>query len=131
MDSLFDHEKLDAYRYAVEFAAWAGEIIEKLPAKLSVRNQLDRASTSAVLNIAEGNGKFSLRDRRRYLEIATGSALECAGCIDILVVRKCLDANEARLGKLKLQKVVAPLIGLINSLERRIGEPEPPIYEIG
>jgi four helix bundle protein len=130
MEPSFDHESLDAYRAAVEFAAWAGEVIEKLPAKLSARDQLDRASTSAVLNIAEGNGKFSLRDRRRYFEIALGSELECAGCIDILVVRKYRTLAEARVGKTKLQRAVSPLIGLIRSLERRIGESESPVYEV-
>jgi four helix bundle protein len=130
MEPSFDHESLDAYRAAVEFAAWAGEVIEKLPAKLSARDQLDRASTSAVLNIAEGNGKFSLRDRRRYFEIALGSELECAGCIDILVGRKYRTLAEARVGKTKLQRAVSPLIGLIRSLERRIGESESPVYEV-
>ena len=130
MNPLFDHEKLNAYRSAVEFAAWAGELIEKLPAKLSARDQLDRASTSAVLNIAEGNGKFSLRDRRRYFEIALGSALECAGCIDVIVVRKYLTEVEANVGKIKLQRAIGPLIGLVQSLDKRLGEPEPPIYEV-
>ena len=40
------------------------------------------------LNIAEGNGKFSTIDRARFLEIARGSALECAACLDVLAVRK-------------------------------------------
>src|SRR5438067_12729265 len=46
------------------------------------------ASTSIPLNIAEGNGKFSARDRARFFEMARGSTLECAACLDVLLVRK-------------------------------------------
>src|SRR5947207_6782236 len=46
------------------------------------------ASTSIPLNIAEGNGKFSAKDRARFFEMARGSALECAACLDVLLVRK-------------------------------------------
>ena len=38
------------------------------------RNQLDRASTSVPLNIAEGNGKFTSLDRCRFFDNARGSA---------------------------------------------------------
>ena len=83
----FDHEKLRAYQEALKFAAWVEPIIERLPHKLAARDQLDRASTSIVLNIAEGNGKRSHPDRCRYFDISRGSALESAACLDVLVAR--------------------------------------------
>jgi four helix bundle protein len=46
------------------------------------RDQLLRASQSIPLNIAEGNGKGTNADRRRFFEIARGSALECASIQD-------------------------------------------------
>ena len=52
-----------------------------------VKDQLDRASTSIALNIAEGNGKYALKDRCRFFDIAHGSALECASAQDILVAK--------------------------------------------
>lgn len=117
---MFDHEKLDAYRNALDFVAWSGEIIDRLPTKVAVRNQLDRASTSVVLNIAEGNGKFALRDRRRYFDIALGSAFESASCLDVLLVRKYVSLEEAQAGKGKLKRTVGTLVGLIRSVENRI-----------
>ena len=109
----FDHEKLRAYQEALRFAAWVEPIMEKLPAKLSARDQLDRASTSIVLNIAEGNGKRSHPDRCRYLDIARGSALECAACLDVLVARRKLNPDDTTEGKRLLLAVVSLVAGLI------------------
>ncbi len=109
----FDHEKLRAYQEALHFAAWAGPMIESLPGKLAARDQLDRASTSAVLNIAEGNGKRSHADRCRYLDIARGSAVECAACLDVLVARAFVPADKAAQGKEILLAVVSLVAGLL------------------
>lgn len=72
---VFDHERLDVYRIAIEFVAWTGDLLAGPLAncRLSAVSQLDRASTSIPLNIAEGNGKRSARDRCRYLDNARGS----------------------------------------------------------
>jgi four helix bundle protein len=96
----FDHEKLDVYRDSIAFCAWVGDFLPSIPSKASAKDQLDRASTSIPLNIAEGNGKFSVRDRSRFLEMARGSALECAACLDVLVARKL--ANPEQLGERKV-----------------------------
>jgi four helix bundle protein len=109
----FDHEKLRAYQESLAFAAWVGPVIDRLPAKLSARDQLDRASTSLVLNLAEGNGKRSHPDRCRYFDIARGSAVECAACLDVLVARRVLNPEEIAPGKEILLGVVALVSGLI------------------
>jgi len=59
MKTYFDHEKLNVYQASIEFVSWAEVLIESLPKSLAATNQLDRASTSISLNIAEGNGKFT------------------------------------------------------------------------
>ena len=73
---IFDHEKLAVYQEGINFVAWAGEVIQKCQGGLAAKDHLDRASTSIPLNIAEGNGKWSGKDRAHYLEIARGSAME-------------------------------------------------------
>jgi four helix bundle protein len=109
----FDHEKLRAYQQALLFAAWVEPLLEKLPAKLAARDQLDRASTSIVLNIAEGNGKRSHPDRCRFLDLARGSTVECAACLDLLVIKQRLSQAEANEGKLILLAIVSLVAGLI------------------
>ena len=61
-----------------------------------VKDQLDRASTSIPLNIAEGNGKYAPKDRCRFFDIAHGSALECAAGLDILVAKAKLTPEQIR-----------------------------------
>ena len=113
MNAGFDHEKLTVYQEAVKFVAWADEILENLPKGLAVHGQLDRASTSIPLNIAEGNGKYTAPDRCRFFDIARGSALECAACLDLLVAKKRL--AQAEPGKEILVRIVSMLVGLIRS----------------
>ena len=75
----------------------------------SARDQWLRASQSIPLNIAEGNGKTSEADSRRYFEIARGSALECAAVQDVLVAGKALKPGESQERKNELERMVAML----------------------
>jgi len=125
----FDHEKLLAYQRSIQFVAWASQLLEPLPAKLAVADQLDRASTSVPLNIAEGNAKFTAPDRCRYLDTARGSALESAACLDVLVAKGRCTVEQVEEGKRILQETVSLLIGLTKSVSPgRLGE-EPPPYQ--
>jgi four helix bundle protein len=118
----FDHEKLRVYQEALAFVAFADSLLGELSMKAAARDQLDRASTSIPLNIAEGNGKRSRVDRCRYLDIARGSALECAACLDVLVIKKQISAERAASGKEILVPVVSMLIGLLQSFDASFQE---------
>jgi four helix bundle protein len=124
MNPRFDHEKLNVYQASLTFITWATELISKVDVKAAVKDQLDRASTSVPLNIAEGNGKFAIKDRCRFLDFARGSALECAACLDVLVAKKLSEEAVVRAGKEQLFEIVSMLMGLISSLTARIGEEE-------
>jgi four helix bundle protein len=127
MNPRFDHEKLNVYQASLKFVTWATELISNVQVKAAVKDQLDRASTSVPLNIAEGNGKFAIRDRCRYLDFARGSALECAACLDVLVAKQLTDTGAIAEGKQQLFEIVSMLMGLIKSLTSRIGE-DPGVY---
>ena len=111
----FDHEKLDVYIQAIAFVAWATEFAEGTLSKCrqSAVRHLDRAGTSIALNIAEGNGKRSLADRCRYLDIARGSALESAACLDVLVASKAVRVDQIATGKAILLRIVAMLSKMV------------------
>jgi four helix bundle protein len=119
MKTYFDHEKLDVYQEAIAFCGWVGELLAEIGTKAAAKDQLDRASTSLPLNIAEGNGKFSTVDRARFLEIARGSALECAACLDVLEVRKLVAAERIVPAKEKLVRIVNMLMGMLKRFSGR------------
>jgi four helix bundle protein len=121
----FDHEKLDVYREAIAFIVWLSALLEAMNRIGEVKDHLDRASTSIVLNIAEGNGKYSLKDRCRFFDIAHGSAVECAAGLDILVAKTKLTPDQIRPGKESLQRIVRMLIGLIKRNSSRDYEKGP------
>ena len=119
MKTYFDHEKLDVYRDAIAFCGWTGELLNSISAKAAAKDQLDRASTSIPLNIAEGNGKFSAKDRARFLEIARGSALECAAALDVLVARKLATLEQIESAKENLVRIVQMLMGMLRRFSGR------------
>jgi four helix bundle protein len=112
-EAWFDHEKLEVYREAIGFVAWLSALLEGTLRIGDVKDQLDRASSSIPLNIAEGNGKFTSKDRCRYFDTAHGSTLECAAGLDVLVAKGKATPDQIRPGKESLQRIVRMLIGLI------------------
>jgi four helix bundle protein len=129
MKIYFDHEKLDVYQEAIAFCGWVGAFLTAISAKAAAKDQLDRGPTSIPLNIAEGNGKFSAKDRARFFEMARGSALECAACLDVLLVRKLAGEEQVLPSRESLARIVQMLIGLLRKFSERAGflrEEEPP-----
>jgi four helix bundle protein len=120
----FSHEKLVVYQKAIAFVAWCEPLLQRLPASLPAREQLDRASTSVPLNLAEGNGKFSVKDRSRYFQISQGSALECAACLDVLVAKGRCSLDDVGTGKALLEQIVNMSMKLLAALDSRIAEDE-------
>ena len=115
---ILDHERLDVYRLALDFLVLANQVMEKLPRGHGhLCDQLTRASTSIVLNLAEGAGKHSKADKRRYYLSARGSATESAALLDVLSRLALLDEAGHKAGKEMLVRVVSMLIKLAQSLE--------------
>lgn len=56
---------------------------EKVRTKDFLKLQLLRASSSVVLNLAEGSGKDTLKDQRRFYIIALGSLREVQAILEI------------------------------------------------
>jgi four helix bundle protein len=106
----FDHESLDVYRVGLEFVGWAGRLAVGLSGThRHARDQLLRSAQSIPLNVAEGNGKRAGGERRRYFEIARGSAMECAATLDVLVALGARSDQEVSEGKELLLRMVAML----------------------
>jgi four helix bundle protein len=101
--------RFDAYRLSIDFRRI---VVTWLPLKRAeLSNQLDRASLSVSLNIAEGAGRVSPRERARHYAIARGSAVECLACVDLLELETPVPSMaEARTVLLRLLMVLSGLI---------------------
>jgi four helix bundle protein len=94
VEQLFHHESLDVYKISLDFMRW----FTGLPGgrELSDRwcREIDKSATGMVLNVAEGNGRYSAVDHQRFLDIAAASTVKTAAYLD-LYAQKALPAHLA------------------------------------
>lgn len=122
----FDHEKLDVYQFELKFIAWVTPLLAAIRHSSEtptgeVRDQLDRASLSTLLNTAEGNGKRRGQGRAKFFDDARGSATECAACLDALVAKGAVSPERIVEGKLMLLRIVSMLCGLVDRFDDPMG----------
>lgn len=116
--SIFDHEKLDVYQQALTFVGWCEDLRKQQLVSRSVQTTLDRTSTAQALNIAEGNGKFSVKDRCRFVEHARTAALQAAANLDVVNARRSEFRGQAMEGKAMLSSSVRMLVAWQKSILR-------------
>ncbi|PLX32908.1 MAG: four helix bundle protein [Ignavibacteria bacterium] len=110
----FDHEQLGAYQNAKVFSESIFVYVNRLDSqKRNTRDQLSRAVESILYNIAEGNGKSTATERRRFFRTAKASALECAAIIDVLHIQGIVSESGREQLRKELADVIRPLSGLI------------------
>jgi four helix bundle protein len=117
-EPLPDCERLDAYRVAVEFQVLAASMASgrRLGA---LRGQLDRASVSIVLNIAEGSGRFAAAEKAHFYLIARGSALECVAALSLMSARSLVRPEAYRRSRSLLTRIIAMLTRLAAAMQAR------------
>lgn len=107
---MLDHERLDVYQCAIRFVTAVLKVLAQMPkGQAQLADQLRRAAFSIPLNIAEGAGKVTSRDRSRFHAIARGSAMECGAILDILALMEILPAADLTAAKALLVRIVSML----------------------
>jgi four helix bundle protein len=115
--TVFDHEKLDVYQAAIEFVGLADDVIERLPrGRAYLADQLQRAATSIPLNIAEGAGEYSRKDKARFYRMSLRSATECAALLDVCRRLRVLEEQLFFAGRDLLIRIVAMLTKMVLNL---------------
>ena len=74
----YNFEKLEVWKFSIEFAKKVYEITESFPdiEKFGLISQIRRAVVSISSNVAEGSAKQSLKDQARFTKMAFGSLME-------------------------------------------------------
>ena len=110
----FDHEKLDVYKIAFKFVMATEAIINQFPkGRAYLIDQLQRASSSVLLNIAEGAGEFSENEKIRFYRMARRSATECSSILDICKGLNFLEEESYLAIRGLLLRIVAMLTKLV------------------
>ena len=106
---MFPFEKLDAWQKAEDLAVEVYSLLPKFPAteQYALCQQIRRAVSSISLNIAEGSGRFSAKEKVRFIEIAFGSLRETYSQLHLA----------QRLGYLSEEELI-PIYGQFVNLEK-------------
>lgn len=79
-------------------------------------DQAARASLSILLNIAEGAGRFSNRDKKNFYVVSRASALECSALVDVLEDLALLPLDACASLRLRIDEISKMLFGMIRSI---------------
>ena len=81
----FYYRRLEVYQNAKQLAIKIKGTLQKFPVeeRFALSDQLRRASTSVMFNIAEGCGRYAPRERVRFLDIANGSVMEVSSELEL------------------------------------------------
>ncbi len=110
---MFGHDKLQCYQLAMVLAKEMPRMIENWPAGTSyLQDQLKRALSSIILNIAEGNGRITKPDRKRFFIIARGSTNEVAAILDVAYAYQWVNETTHALFKENLLRITKILYKL-------------------
>ena len=103
--------------FVEKFEALCGQI--KWGQFYFLKDQLRRAASSIVLNIAEGSGKWSKKDKANYYRMSQASANECLAAVDLLKIYRLVGPE--RFDDLKgiLRDIALDLHALKKSIESR------------
>ena len=114
---MFDFHKLTVYQKTKtvnkELLSFTIGLAETVPK--SLKDQLIRSSSSVLLNIAEGSGRFTNRYKKNFYVIAKGSAYECVALIDIFLDLGYINELDYKRFYDQFEEIVKMLFGLIKS----------------
>ena len=118
----FAYEDLDVWNRAVDFAVKVVELVEMLDTERKhyrLLEQIEAASTSVSMNLAEGKCRFSQKEFVQYCYIARGSLYETMTLLEIFKRKGWIP--EEKFSSLKSEGIeIASMIkGLINAIRKR------------
>ena len=118
-------EKLDVWRLSKDFCVGTYKITKLFPKEelFGITSQLRRAVISISLNIAEGKGRYHIKEYIQFLYLARGSAYEVNALLTIVKELRYISESELTEFEDKLETIIIKLNALIKSLKPKSQEP--------
>jgi four helix bundle protein len=115
----FKFEGLKVWQKSIELSGEISKLTEKFPRKelFVLTSQIQRASDSIALNIAEGSTGQTNPEFKKFLGYALRSAIEVVSCLHLARRRKLIDQEEFERFYLILTDVVKSIQALRNSIK--------------
>lgn len=113
---MFEFQNLGVYKQAKAFHLESKQLINDIKLDKITRDQFYRASLSIMLNIAEGSGRMSKRDRRHFFVISRGSVFESAAIIDTLYESNSINKDTFESYLKKADEISRILYAMIKNL---------------
>ena len=115
----FYYRKLKVYHQSKQLVANVYNITKNFPPQeqYGLTNQLQRAVISIPSNIAEGMGRFSLKERIHFLEIAYGSLMEVMCQLEVAELLAYLSKDQLVQQETTITEISKMLMGLRKTME--------------
>ncbi|TLX75006.1 four helix bundle protein [Labilibacter sediminis] len=113
---MFDFEKLEVYKKAKVFNKSITSFLVHTKVDRVTHDQLRRAAFSIMLNIAEGAGRFTNKDKRNFYVISRGSTFECVAILDYLLEIDQIEEKDFRRYYQFLEEISKMLFAMIKGL---------------
>ena len=122
--SMRAHEKLDAWKKAIEFVVLVYRATESFPKeeKFGLTSQIRRAAVSIPANIAEGAARQSDKEYLHFVSIAQGSSSELETELLIALKLGFIDEEIYFSLRTELDSIGRLIIGLLNYSRKKIGD---------
>ncbi len=123
MDDFF-YRKLKVYQQALLQVKNIYALTATFPSNeiYGLTNQIRRAAISIPSNIAEGMGRFSIKERIHFLEIANGSITETMCQLEIANLLSYISDEELKKNEETMASISRLLSGLRKSLEEKMNK---------
>ena len=117
----FYYRKLNVYQLSKQLVIDIYSISKKFPAseQFGLTNQIQRAAVSIPSNIAEGMGRFSIKERIHHLEFSLGSLMEVMCQLEIAESLNYISANELTIQEGNIKEISKMLTGLRRTFEEK------------
>lgn len=114
MTKKYNYKDLEAYKEAKILVRMIYSLLQRFPKEemYALCDQLRRAVISVPSNLAEGSGRYSVKEQLHFIEIAYGSLLEVECQLDIAHDIKYISDDEYSSAENQIGKVASLLSGL-------------------